>query len=118
MAVAVMPWQLVRVSGPSMVPALRDGDVLLVRHGARVRPGDVVLARFRTLPGRDVLKRVVRAEGDGWWLASDNPAAGGDSAAHGTADVSARVLLRRSSGGWPHRVRRGPRPRRRSGRSR
>lgn len=77
-----------------MVPTLRDGDLVLVRHGARVRPGDVVLARFRDLPDRAVLKRVSRREGDGWWLASDNAAAGGDSEVHGVADVQARVLLR------------------------
>jgi phage repressor protein C with HTH and peptisase S24 domain len=90
----VLPWQRVRVSGPSMVPTLRDGDVVLVRHGAPVRPGHVVLANFRTMPGRLVLKRAVRAQDDGWWLASDNAAAGGDSAVHGVADVHARVVLR------------------------
>lgn len=91
---AVLPWQRVRVSGPSMVPTLRDGDVVLVRHGAQVGVGDVVLATFRGMPGHYVLKRVARRDGDGWWLTSDNPAAGGDSAAHGRADVHARVLVR------------------------
>jgi phage repressor protein C with HTH and peptisase S24 domain len=87
-----------------MVPTLRDGDLVIVRHGARVRPGDVVLARFRDLPDRAVLKRVSRREGDGWWLASDNLAAGGDSETHGVADVQARVLLRWRLG-VPRRVR-------------
>jgi phage repressor protein C with HTH and peptisase S24 domain len=87
-----------------MVPTLRDGDLVIVRHGARVRPGDVVLARFRDLPDRAVLKRVSRREGDGWWLASDNLAAGGDSETHGVADVQARVLLRWRRG-VPHLVR-------------
>jgi phage repressor protein C with HTH and peptisase S24 domain len=87
-----------------MVPTLHDGDLVIVRHGARVRPGDVVLARFRDLPERAVLKRVSRREGDGWWLSSDNVAVGGDSATHGVADVQARVLLRWRSG-VPHLVR-------------
>jgi phage repressor protein C with HTH and peptisase S24 domain len=87
-----------------MVPTLRDGDLVLVRHGAPVRPGDVVLARFRDLPDRAVLKRVSRREGDGWWLASDNRAAGGDSEVHGVADVQARVLLRWRRG-FPRLVR-------------
>jgi phage repressor protein C with HTH and peptisase S24 domain len=91
---AVLPWQRVRVSGPSMVPTLRDGDVVLVRHGARVRPGDVVLATYESMPGRYVLKRTARPDGHGWWLTSDNPAAGGDSAVHGVAQVHARVILR------------------------
>jgi phage repressor protein C with HTH and peptisase S24 domain len=93
---ALLPWQRVRVSGPSMSPTLRDGDVVIVRHGAPPRPGDVVLAKYRDMPDRYVLKRVVRSDGDGWWLASDNVDAGGDSTVHGTADVFARAVLR-----WP-----------------
>jgi phage repressor protein C with HTH and peptisase S24 domain len=81
-----------------MVPTLRSGDLVLVRHRAEIRSGDVVLARFRELPDRLVLKRAVRREGDGWWLASDNPFAGGDSTAHGVADVTARVWLRLARG--------------------
>jgi len=77
-----------------MTPALRHGDTVVVRHGAPVRPGDIVLARFRALPELLVLKRAVRRHEDGWWLASDNPFAGGDSASHGVADVEARVLVR------------------------
>jgi phage repressor protein C with HTH and peptisase S24 domain len=100
----LMPWQRVDVSGPSMSPTLRHGDVLIVRHGARVRAGNVVLARFRSLPDRLVVKRVVRTDGDGWWLASDNPLAGGDSETHGTADVLARVTWRVRPGP-PRRVR-------------
>ena len=95
-----LPWQRVLVHGPSMVPTLRHADVLLVRYGARVRPGDVVLARFHDLPDRYVVKRAVRPEAGGWWLASDNAAAGGDSRVHGVADVVARVVLY-----WPRSAR-------------
>lgn len=100
-----MPWQWVRVSGPSMVPALRDGDRVVVRHGAAIRPGDVVLATYRSRPDRLVLKRAIWVEDDGWWLASDNPAAGGGSDRHGLADVQARVVLR-VTGLRPYRVHR------------
>jgi phage repressor protein C with HTH and peptisase S24 domain len=99
----VVPLQRVRVSGPSMVPTLRDGDSVLVRHAARIRPGDVVLARFRSDPDRLVLKRAVREMDDGWWLVSDNKFAGGDSFTHGVADVLGRVVLRLSHG-MPRRV--------------
>jgi phage repressor protein C with HTH and peptisase S24 domain len=100
---ALLPWQFVRVSGPSMVPTLRPGDLVIARHGAAVRPGDVVLARFRSSPDRLVLKRAVRPVDGGWYVASDNAAAAGDSAVHGAADVLGRVVLRLRRGALPRR---------------
>jgi phage repressor protein C with HTH and peptisase S24 domain len=90
-------WIAVAVSGPSMVPTLYDGDAVLVRRGARVRPGDLVLATFADLPGVLVIKRAVRPAGGGWWVASDNPHAGGDSVTHGPAAVLGRAVWR----WWP-----------------
>jgi phage repressor protein C with HTH and peptisase S24 domain len=89
-----IPLRRVRVKGPSMVPTLRDGDTVIVRYGARVRPGDVVLARFRSMSELLVLKRAVRQMDGGWWLASDNKFAGGDSFTHGIADVQGKVMVR------------------------
>jgi len=97
-------WRLVAISGPSMVPTLRDGDVVVASRNAPIRPGDVVLARFRTLPDRLVVKRAVRVADGGWWVRSDNGFAGGDSAVHGVADPVARVLWRVRRGA-PRRVR-------------
>ncbi|MGB8649243.1 MAG: S24 family peptidase [Mycobacteriales bacterium] len=88
----------VLVSGPSMVPTLRDGDCLLVARGRQVRPGDLVVARFRSRPALLVVKRAVRPLDGGWELASDNPFVDGPT---GVADVEARVLLRY----WPPRRR-------------
>lgn len=82
------------VRGPSMVPTLRDGDCLLILRGAAVRPGSVVVAKFRSRPDLLVVKRAVAGQDGGWLLASDNPFADGPS---GVADVEARVLLRY----WP-----------------
>jgi hypothetical protein len=65
----------------------------------------VVLARFRTLPDRLVVKRAGQESDGGWWLVSDNPFAGGDSATHGVADVRGRVVLRMRRG-VPRRIRR------------
>ena len=65
-----------------MLPTLREGDLLLVRHGARIRPGDLVVARFAD--GTLAVKRAqeerrTRTGGIGWWLVSDNPDEGVDS---------------------------------------
>ena len=81
-----------------MAPTLRDGDAVLALRGGRPpRPGDVVIGRFRSRPDLLVVKRVVRAQGDGWWLEGDNELVEDDSRAYGVADISSRVLLRL----WP-----------------
>jgi phage repressor protein C with HTH and peptisase S24 domain len=84
------------VSGVSMVPALRDGDCLVIHRGASVRPGDVVVARFRSRPGLLVVKRAVEPRDGGWLLSSDNPFVDPPT---GVADVEARAVLRY----WPAR---------------
>jgi len=68
-------WAVVR--GDSMRPELADGDRLLVRYGATVRPGAVVVARFAdgTLAvKRAVDRRTTRDGAPAWWLLGDNPA--------------------------------------------
>jgi phage repressor protein C with HTH and peptisase S24 domain len=77
-----------------MVPTLRSGDALLVRRGAKVRSGDIVVARFRTRPELLVVKRAVRPQDGGWWIQGDNSLITDDSRAYGVADVIARVLIR------------------------
>jgi nickel-type superoxide dismutase maturation protease len=97
---ATARWSVLRVSGPSMVPALRDGDFVLVRRTrpGRIRAGDVVVARH---PARQdgllVVKRAARREGAGWWLLSDNEFVTSDSREFGAvpdASVLARAVLR------------------------
>ena len=87
-----------------MVPTLRPGDAVLVARRGTTRPGDVVVARFRSRPELLVVKRATRREADGWWLTGDNPLVTDDSRAYGVADVMGRVVLR----WWPRigRVRR------------
>ncbi|WIM95694.1 S24 family peptidase [Actinoplanes oblitus] len=77
-----------------MVPTLRHGDALIVRRGARVRTGDIVVARFRSRPGLLVVKRAIRRQDDGWWLQGDNEFVQDDSRAYGVADVIGRVAFR------------------------
>ena len=92
-----MRWRRVAVRGPSMSPALRDGDVVLARFGAPVRPGDVVLVRWPSRPGQLSVKRAVRPDGDGWWVWGDNRFGTTDSRELGPAQVLAVVRGRL----WP-----------------
>ena len=93
-----------------MAPTLRDGDLLLVRWGAPVRPGQLVLA---SLPGDRPLsvKRAAFRQDGGWWLERDSRAEGVDSWLVGAVpeeSVRAVVLARL----WPR-----PRPLRASRRT-
>ena len=70
----MLKWWPVLVHGPSMAPTLHSGDMLLARRGARVEPGDLVVAAF---PDRRdvglVVKRAIRPQpGGGWWVEGDN----------------------------------------------
>jgi nickel-type superoxide dismutase maturation protease len=99
-------WPLwrVAVAERSMEPALRPGDWLLVRRtlSARrrlpVRPGQIVVARHPRSPSMLLAKRAVRQLPEGWWLASDNEAAGAaDSGQFGPVPsslIEGRVLFR------------------------
>lgn len=93
------------VRGRSMLPTLREGDRLLVRYGARVRPGALVVARFpdgtvavkRAQERRPVRSGATAAGAVGWWLVSDNPDEGVDSRHRGPVaedQVLAVVRLR------------------------
>jgi nickel-type superoxide dismutase maturation protease len=66
----------VEVTGDSMLPALRPGDWLLARSGARIAPGNIVVARH---PRQDrlIVKRAAWHDRGGWWLESDNQQARG-----------------------------------------
>ncbi|MEX0429478.1 S24/S26 family peptidase [Nocardioides sp. DS6] len=111
------PFGLARVVGASMEPTLHAGDALLVSYWRTPSPGSLVVARFpdgAVVVKRAVERRTTRTGGLGWWLLSDNPAAGVDSRHRGViadADVRAVVLGRL----WPHPAsagKTGRRPRR------
>ncbi|MFH8973939.1 nickel-type superoxide dismutase maturation protease [Streptomyces sp. NPDC017890] len=92
-----LPFGPAEVTGPSMVPTLHHGDVLLVHWGARVRPGDVVVLRHPFQQDLLVVKRAVERRGAGWWVLGDNAFAGGDSTDYGAVPqelVLGRARLR------------------------
>jgi len=93
---------------------MRDGDLLLVRWGARPRTARAAVVR---LPGdRPVsVKRLAHPVPEGWWVERDNPNAGVDSWTVGAVpddDVLAVVLVRLPR--WLTRPSRDPRPPRRA----
>ena len=102
------PLPLVRVVGPSMVPTLRTGDVVLVHFGKPPRRHDLVLVRWAARPGQLSVKRAVRADGGGWHVEGDNPFASTDSRTLGPAEVVGVVRARL----WPRPrwLRRRPAP--------
>ena len=101
-----MRWPLwrVAVAERSMEPALHPGDWLLTWRGLsrgrppRVRPGQLVVARHPGRPDLLLVKRAARKLPGGWWLESDNSAAGVvDSRTFGPVPlpmIQARVILR------------------------
>ncbi|NEA51435.1 nickel-type superoxide dismutase maturation protease [Streptomyces sp. SID10815] len=93
----VVPFGLAEVTGPSMVPTLYHGDRLVVRYGARIRPGDVVVLRHPFQQDLLVVKRAAERREGGWWVLADNAWAGGDSTDYGTVPeelVLAKVWFR------------------------
>jgi nickel-type superoxide dismutase maturation protease len=91
----LMPVRPVAVTGESMLPALRPGDLLLVRMGARIAVGDVVVARHPERDGLLMVKRVGHRSGAGWWLESDNQRAPGRQDSWDFGAVADRLVVGR-----------------------
>lgn len=67
-----------KVSGNSMLPEFKRGDVLLVWRWVGKHKGDVVVAGDPR-DGRFILKRIEEIEGGRYFLIGDNPAESTDS---------------------------------------
>ena len=85
-----------------MTPALRHGDWLIALRTRKVRAGQIVLAEDPERPGFQLVKRVARRDGDGWWLVSDFPDEAMRDSRHfgpvAPGQVVGRVLVRY----WPN----------------
>jgi nickel-type superoxide dismutase maturation protease len=87
----VLSFTTVRVVGPSMEPAVRNGQWWVVRKGAKLRQGDVV---FLQHPKRSDLSH---RESNGWWVLGDNPRESDDSRQFGVVPdnlIIGRLIFR------------------------
>ncbi len=89
-----------------MRPTLRDGDRLVVQHGAVPRVGDVVVVRLPD--GTVAVKRATSRQDGGWWVERDNPAEGVDSWLVGAIPERDVVAVARLRVWPPRRLRRDP----------
>nr|WP_079101114.1 nickel-type superoxide dismutase maturation protease [Streptomyces pathocidini] len=96
---AALPYGIAEVVGPSMAPTLAPGDRIVVRYGAPVRPGDIVVLRHPMQQDLLIVKRAVERRERGWWVLGDNPYTENDSREFGVVPeefvlARARVRLR------------------------
>jgi len=77
-----------RVSGNSMEPNLHDGQWLIINRISRPKVGDVVVFRYGST---ELIKRIIRPVGDGWWVEGDNKDFSTDSRSFGPIPKTAIV---------------------------
>ena len=85
-----------------MAPTFVPGDWLLVMWGGSYNAGRAVLVERENQPGVFLIKRVVRLEGDKYWVEGDNKEESTDSRHWGAIDhreIVASVILRFKRGG-------------------
>lgn len=91
-------WEAIRVSGISMLPTLKDGDIVLIDKRAKLRLGDIVVL---TPPDNTylVVKRItkIRTEVNHtlYWVVGDNRNHSHDSRDYGwveEAKIEGRVI--------------------------
>jgi len=90
-------WGSVAVAGDSMAPRYISGDWLMVRWGGRYKVGEVVVVEREDRPGVFLVKRLVRIEGENYWVEGDNKSSSTDSrqwGAIGREEILGRVLFR------------------------
>lgn len=91
------PVATVLVAGDSMLPTYASGDWLVATRKRRITPGQVVVIERESRPGILLIKRVLRAEGQKWWVEGDNASASDDSRSFGAideAEIVGRIRFR------------------------
>lgn len=84
--------EIFKVEGDSMLPALKDGDLVLINPSAEFEIGDIVLARHPFKQSVKIIKRVAEIlEGEKYILLGDNSDESSDSRAFGS--IAAKDIL-------------------------
>lgn len=87
----------VRVVGPSMEPAVRNGEWWIVQRAAALEPGNVVMMRHPQRQQLTVVKRLDHLTSEGWYVRGDNPYLSEDSRHFGPVPldlIEGRLLFR------------------------
>jgi len=70
------PFRLARISGESMAPTYKSGELVLVRlfmsGEPRISPGEIALIEREVMPGIFFIKRVTKIQDDSYWVEGDN----------------------------------------------
>ena len=84
--------EIFRVEGDSMLPALRDGDLVLINPHADFETGDIVLAQHPFKQSVKIIKRIAEIlPGERYILLGDNLPESSDSRAFGA--IAAKDIL-------------------------
>ena len=76
------------VEGDSMLPVIKNGDIVLIRPGSAFAVGDIVLASHPYKASVKILKRVAAIDAlNKVTLIGDNPAESTDSRAFGAVSI-------------------------------
>lgn len=84
--------EIFRIEGDSMLPVLKDGELVLINPHADLEVGDIVLARHPFKQSVKIIKRIAEIlPGERYILLGDNPPESSDSRQFGA--IAAKDLL-------------------------
>lgn len=83
--------EIYRITGNSMLPILKDGDMVLVKPSESYQIGDIVVAQHPFKQSVVLIKRVSEIHEKGLFLVGDNPVESTDSRTLG--NISQKDIL-------------------------